>query len=739
VKIRLEASRLLAEFGEPAVNLLLTALKDPSYQVRKAAVESLGEIEDPKVVKALVDMLSKDVIEVRQSILMTLGKIGSRDGLEAIISQLSNKNNLIRAMAADALGGIGDRQATPHLIKLLSDGEVKVRVAVVGALEKIKDPSATVPLVPLLYSDDVTMRRFVAGALGQLGDKGAVSPLIRSLKDSDEKVRENALLSLIYTFQRIRRSEVVLSEGEIETLVDLMGERDEPTRNRAGLALEFMGPQAAPLLMKAAKSGDRRVRLAAISTLGAIGDKQATPLLLDLLRKEADLNVQEGVLISLGRIADPKALTPVIKKLSSKDWSIRAAAAFALGRIGDTRAVAGLMTLLDDEAEKVRKNVREALEAIVGESCPLLVVLTPFRNADLLLFIIMIGLVVTPTIRSWVSPFDLIMRRATSFLGFFSKERVKWWLALILAIVAMAVFVYCVYCEIIQPTMETPSKDFLPNLYLFALKVFPFFIGGSLISGIVLKYFSQKWRLPSSMFGACILGAILPICSCGVVPLARAMMALDIPKRTVIAFLVVTPILNPFVIFLSYGVIGIEYTILRIVGTFALAIAMGLIIERVVGAEETDETGEICKFCKSCASPSSADSNSGLINGWRLMGLLHRYIIIGTILGAAMATYMPMGMVTKYLGSDIFGLIFAVTVGIPLYLCSGEEVIMLKPLLDLGLPMGHAVAFTIAANGICITSIAVLFGALGRKTTVALVILFWVLSFLLGYLINMVI
>jgi len=214
------------------------------------------------------------------------------------------------------------------------------------------------------------------------------------------------------------------------------------------------------------------------------------------------------------------------------------------------------------------------------------------------------------------------------------------------------------------------------------------------------------------------------------------MMALDIPKRTVIAFLVVTPILNPFVIVLSYGVIGVEYTILRVVGTFVVAIAMGLVIEKVVGKEETGDGNEICRFCKSCASPGSTDSHSGLINGWRLMGMLHRYIIIGTILGAAMATYMPMSIITKYLGGDIMGLIFAVTIGVPLYLCSGEEVMMLKPLLDLGLPMGHAVAFTIAANGICITSIAVLFGALGRKTTTWLVILFWVFSFLLGYLIN---
>jgi uncharacterized membrane protein YraQ (UPF0718 family) len=75
-------------------------------------------------------------------------------------------------------------------------------------------------------------------------------------------------------------------------------------------------------------------------------------------------------------------------------------------------------------------------------------------------------------------------------------------------------------------------------------------------------------------------------------------------------------------------------------------------------------------------------------------------------------------------------------VGTPLYLCTGEEVIFLKPLMDLGLPLGHAVAFTITSTGICISAIAVLFRVIGRKHTIALVAGFVVLPFILGYVIN---
>ena len=88
------------------------------------------------------------------------------------------------------------------------------------------------------------------------------------------------------------------------------------------------------------------------------------------------------------------------------------------------------------------------------------------------------------------------------------------------------------------------------------------------------------------------------------------------------------------------------------------------------------------------------------------------------------------------MSSNVYGLLAATSVGLPLYLCSGQEVLLLKPLMDMGLPLGHAIAFTISTNGICLTSIALLVGAIGKKTTIWLTALFWVGSFVLGYLTN---
>jgi uncharacterized membrane protein YraQ (UPF0718 family) len=362
-------------------------------------------------------------------------------------------------------------------------------------------------------------------------------------------------------------------------------------------------------------------------------------------------------------------------------------------------------------------------------------VTTPFPYAEEVLFGIMIFLLALPWARRWVPPFDAWVKRMTPAVSL--GERGQWWFAFFLGLMGLALFSYSIYCQITRPGLEAFVKGFMTNLFLFSIKTFPFVVGGCLVAGLVMKYFTARWSLPRTMPGAMLLGAVLPLCSCGAVPLTRGMMTMKIPTRVIIAFLVVTPILNPFVIVMSYGVIGFWYTFFRISGTFLLAWIMGVLIERFAPPEDVGKMSPLSSFCNSCASKNAPQSSSGLINGLKLMGMLHRYIIIGVILGALIAAYFPMTLVTKYLGSNILGLVLAVSIGVPLYLCTGEEVIFLKPLMDLGLPLGHAIAFTISANGICITSIFLLIGVLGRRTAIALTGLFWILPLILGYVINM--
>jgi len=78
------------------------------------------------------------------------------------------------------------------------------------------------------------------------------------------------------------------------------------------------------------------------------------------------------------------------------------------------------------------------------------------------------------------------------------------------------------------------------------------------------------------------------------------------------------------------------------------------------------------------------------------------------------------------------------SMGIPIHLCSGAEVLILSPFMQMGMPLGHALAFTISGAGICLSSIPLLLKVVGRKVTFWLLLLFWVGAVLMGVLTNLI-
>lgn len=732
-EVRLHAAQGLAAFGPRGGELLIAALNDPDLNVRRAALFSLGEIRCFRAVKPVLRLLNT---ELKVDVLNTLIAIGTEEALPALFQTLKDRDPFIRAMTAEALGEIGDPAAAPKLLPLLSDRNSDVQISAALAIGKLKDPAASAHLLQLLAKGDRQVRLAAVKALGLAGGDEAVAPLLKLLTEKDTGLRRETLLAITLIAQRTK-TEVHATAEQIQGLILLQTDQDEQVRVNARAVLRAIGPKAVDSLMEAARSGDPFLRVQSIHALSDIGDQRAGAMILEFLEKDENPEVRKASITALGKLRYTKAVSALVKQLKSEDWRIRAMTASALGNIKDNTAVAALVKLLDDDNERVRKSATEALEQITGEKCPVIATLITYPWIDKMIFVLVVMVLVIPTMRKYIKPFDRLMQSVFRYFQFLGRERTQWWLALSFGIIALLFFIYCSVLRLISPSLEETSTEFITNVSLFTLKIFPFFVGGCLISGMVMKYFSKRNVLPKSMLGTTTVGSLLPLCSCGVVPMTRAMLALDVPRRAVIAFLIVTPVLNPFVIFFSYGVIGMEYTLLRIITVFLLAFVSGILIERIVGKEEVDAGSPLCRLCSSCVSPSaSGASSSGLITGWRLMLFLGRFIAIGILLGAVIGTYMPTIMVSKYLGSDFLGLFLASTIGVPVFLCSGEDVLLLKPLLDLGLPMGHAITFTIAANGICVSSIALFFGVLGRKTTIWLTAFFWAGSFVIGYLIN---
>ena len=109
-----------------------------------------------------------------------------------------------------------------------------------------------------------------------------------------------------------------------------------------------------------AKTDDPRIRQYLSMVLGNLGDRRATPLLVDGLKDQSpDTRIYAA--LGLGRLRDPAAVPALLNAFATDERDIRKATAYALGEIGDPRAVPALAVALQDPIADVRFNAAIAL------------------------------------------------------------------------------------------------------------------------------------------------------------------------------------------------------------------------------------------------------------------------------------------------------------------------------------------------------------------------------------------
>ncbi len=106
------------------------------------------------------------------------------------------------------------------------------------------------------------------------------------------------------------------------------------------------------------------------------------------------------------------------------------------------------------------------------------------------------------------------------------------------------------------------------------VELFQYWIVGMLIAGALVVF--VLWERVKQKMGyggfkanvtATTAGAVIPICSCGIVPVLAGMVQSGIPLGPTMAFLIAAPMLNIPTIFMTAGVLGWGMAVGRIVAT----------------------------------------------------------------------------------------------------------------------------------------------------------------------------
>jgi diguanylate cyclase (GGDEF)-like protein len=262
--------------------------------------------------------------------------------------------------------------------------------ALVKVLGRRLESSTQRLLVDDLKSADPTRQEQAAQLLGSFG-MGAMPTLIEVVKrEGDLRVRQlaaNLLAQLGARAARVYKKELVLEitpeervrmleVGDTVTralkteLAFALGDADPGVREAAyGLAARLNDARITPLLVDYAAHKDPVMAAGAIKCLGKLKPPGLVKLLAGIMKSAKDQALQVACCQALGQVADPAAVEPLTRILTSggflrfrKRWpaDVRAAAAYALAQISDPRAAKTLASLAKDPDPRLKQLARTA-------------------------------------------------------------------------------------------------------------------------------------------------------------------------------------------------------------------------------------------------------------------------------------------------------------------------------------------------------------------------------------------
>ena len=254
----------------------------------------------------------------------------------------------------------------------------------------------------------------------------------------------------------------------------------------------------------------------------------------------------------------------------------------------------------------------------------------------------------------------------------------------------------------------------------------PYLLFGFLFSGIISELISKKIIInhlgKSSRYSyikAVLLGVPMPICSCGVLPLAATLKNHGASKSATSSFIVSTPQTGIDSIAVTYGLLGPFFAFFRLLIAFISGFITGFVIELIDHKNNKKNINNDINDNISIKNKVSRILHYGFI---RLPENLSKPLIIGLILAGIIDALIPNNILSHHVNNYLISIILILLIGIPLYICSTASVPLAVSFIDIGFSPGCALIFLIVGPATNITNLTTIWKIIGRKTTIVLIV-----------------
>ncbi len=289
----------------------------------------------------------------------------------------------------------------------------------------------------------------------------------------------------------------------------------------------------------------------------------------------------------------------------------------------------------------------------------------------------------------------------------------------------------------------------------------PWLVGGFLAAGFLAQALSPR-LLARHLAGegvrpvaiASLVGAPLPLCSCSVLPVAASLRRAGAGRGATSAFLVATPETGLDSLAVTWGLFGPLFALFRALASIGSAFLTGLAValsSRGAGAAEQGPDAASAGHVHACAEhgdPNSDAGQAGMGHGSApahghahpaeatppsapgRRGFLDRALryacvdivddlagalALGILLAATIGLVLPEDLLADAALRGPLGLLLALAVAVPLYVCASASTPIAHALVLKGLSPGAALVFLLAGPATNLTSLAVLRRTLGAR------------------------
>ena len=253
---------------------------------------------------------------------------------------------------------------------------------------------------------------------------------------------------------------------------------------------------------------------------------------------------------------------------------------------------------------------------------------------------------------------------------------------------------------------------------------------------------------------AALLGAPLPLCSCGVIPAALGLRRSGASKAATTSFLISTPETGVDSVTVSYAMLGPFMAVIRPIAAISTAITAGVLVgaDKDEPALTTSEPVQSCCASKtpepepSCCSQLNTETSAPETLATRLKDSMtftfvdlikdiSLWLLIGLGMAAMVKTYVPTEFLAQW-GDGFTAFVVMAVIGVPMYICALASTPIAAGLLFSGVSPGATLVFMLVGPATNIATMGLVKRELGNRALAAYLSSVIGVGFAFGYLTN---